>query len=125
MSGFGWRAGLVGAFVLVMGYFAVANFIPQETRVESGILPDKGLRLGLDLQGGIHWVVGVEIEDPGNVGAMVRTARASGSSGPRPTPPITRATTTTTRRRSASSTSASRRIPPGSRRRSTRAASSW
>ena len=29
----------------------------------SPLLPDKGLRLGLDLQGGIHWVLGVKLEE--------------------------------------------------------------
>jgi preprotein translocase subunit SecD len=57
------KAGAILALVLVFGYLAVANFIPKEQRVESDFWPDDGLRLGLDLQGGIHWVVGVKIDD--------------------------------------------------------------
>jgi preprotein translocase subunit SecD len=63
VSGLRWRAGGVFALILIFGYLAVANFIPKETRIESGFWPDDGLRLGLDLQGGIHWVVGVAIDD--------------------------------------------------------------
>ena len=55
------RAASIFGLVAVIGYFAVANLIPQETRVANPWLPDQGLRLGLDLQGGIHWVLGVEL----------------------------------------------------------------
>jgi len=63
VSGLRWRMGAVAALVLIFTYLTLANFIPKEERVASGFWPDDGLRLGLDLQGGIHWVVGVEIDD--------------------------------------------------------------
>ncbi|MBW2417669.1 MAG: protein translocase subunit SecD [Deltaproteobacteria bacterium] len=56
-----WRVGAVAAVILLFTFVTVANFIPKEQRVSSGWLPDDGLRWGLDLQGGFHWVVGVEI----------------------------------------------------------------
>ncbi len=56
-----WRVGSVSAVVLLLAFLAVANFVPKETRLQSGLWPDDGLRLGLDLRGGIHWVVGVEL----------------------------------------------------------------
>ena len=56
-----WRLGSVIAVVLLFTFLTVANFIPKEQRVESPLWPDNGLRLGLDLQGGIHWVVGVDL----------------------------------------------------------------
>ncbi len=56
-----WRLGSVIALVLLFGWLTVANFIPKADRLESNWLPDDGLRLGLDLQGGIHWVVGVDL----------------------------------------------------------------
>ena len=56
-----WRLISVGGLVLVFAWLAVANFIPKAQRLESDWLPDDGLRLGLDLQGGIHWVVGVDL----------------------------------------------------------------
>jgi preprotein translocase subunit SecD len=62
MSRLGLRAGTIAAFILLIGYFALANFIPEATRLSSGLLPDQGLRLGLDLQGGIHWVLGVKLD---------------------------------------------------------------
>ena len=57
----GWRIGSVLVLVTLLGWVAIANFIPKADRLESGFLPDDGLRLGLDLQGGIHWVVGVDL----------------------------------------------------------------
>ena len=56
-----WRVGLVVATILFFTYLTVANFIPKAERVESPFWPDDGLRLGLDLEGGIHWVVGVDL----------------------------------------------------------------
>jgi preprotein translocase subunit SecD len=56
-----WRVGGVGALVLLFGFLALANFVPVETRERSTLLPDKGIRLGLDLQGGIHWVVAPDL----------------------------------------------------------------
>jgi preprotein translocase subunit SecD len=61
-TGFRWRAGLGIVLVTIFGFLTVANFVPKEERIESGLWPDDGLRLGLDLQGGIHWVVGVQID---------------------------------------------------------------
>ncbi len=57
-----WRMGFTFGVVLICAFFTFANFVPQEQRVESALLPDGGLRLGLDLQGGIHWVLGVKLE---------------------------------------------------------------
>jgi preprotein translocase subunit SecD len=56
------RAILVGGFVLLISFFAANDFIPEKTRTASALLPDQGLRLGLDLRGGIHWVIGVKLE---------------------------------------------------------------
>ncbi len=63
MSRLGWR---IAAALITLGFFAFltfANFVPEATRVASPLLPDKGLRLGLDLQGGIHWVLGVRLQE--------------------------------------------------------------
>ena len=62
MSRLRLRIASVASVVLLIGYFAVANFVPAQTRLESPLLPDDGLRLGLDLQGGIHWVLGVNLD---------------------------------------------------------------
>ncbi len=56
------RLGTILAIVLLFGFFAAASFIPQEERVKSPLLPDGAIRLGLDLQGGIHWVLEVKLD---------------------------------------------------------------
>jgi preprotein translocase subunit SecD len=62
VSRLGIRAGTLLAALLLFGFYAIANFVPKEQRIDSPVLPDKGLRLGLDLRGGIHWVLGVELD---------------------------------------------------------------
>jgi preprotein translocase subunit SecD len=54
---------MVVALLAIFAFISAANFIPKEERLASPIWPDEGLRLGLDLQGGIHWVVGVDLEE--------------------------------------------------------------
>ncbi len=64
MSGsISWKALSVSALLVLFAFLTAANFIPKDQRVESAFWPDGGLRLGLDLRGGIHWVVGVELGD--------------------------------------------------------------
>lgn len=60
-GGLVWRSLLVGTLVAFFAFLTAANFVPKEQRVESGFWPDEGLRMGLDLRGGIHWVVGVDL----------------------------------------------------------------
>lgn len=57
-----FRIGFALAAVVILGFFALANFVPQSSRLESPILPAGLLRLGLDLQGGIHWVLGAKLD---------------------------------------------------------------
>lgn len=61
MSGIGWRSVLIGGLVALFTFLTAANFVPKTERVASSFWPDDGLRMGLDLRGGIHWVVGVEL----------------------------------------------------------------
>jgi preprotein translocase subunit SecD len=56
-----WRVTLVALSVALFGYYAVANVASEEARLESPLIPDASLRLGLDLRGGIHWVIGVKL----------------------------------------------------------------
>jgi len=56
------RAILVAVVVLGLAFFAASNAAEDETRTGSWWLPDTTMRLGLDLQGGIHWVLGVKLE---------------------------------------------------------------
>lgn len=56
------RAALIVGTVLLFGYLALANLFSLETRKAHWWLPDNAMRLGLDLQGGIHWVLGADLE---------------------------------------------------------------
>jgi preprotein translocase subunit SecD len=56
------RVASVVAVVLLLSYYAAASCFSAQTRRESPLLPDAGIRLGLDLQGGIHWVLGVQLD---------------------------------------------------------------
>lgn len=61
MSGLRWRTiGVIGS-LLLFGWYALANFFPAEVRRQSAWLPDQAMRLGLDLQGGIHWVLSPDL----------------------------------------------------------------
>jgi preprotein translocase subunit SecD len=57
------RAAAIAASVLFLAWLTAANFVPAEVRRASPFLPDAGMRLGLDLQGGIHWVLGVQLDE--------------------------------------------------------------
>jgi len=62
VSGMRWRVIGVVAAILLCGWYTVANFVSSETRRASPFLPDDVMRLGLDLQGGIHWVLGPDLD---------------------------------------------------------------
>ena len=57
-----WRLGATMALVALMVFLTIANFVPAETRKNHWWLPNQGIRLGLDLQGGIHWVLGAKLD---------------------------------------------------------------
>jgi len=52
----------VASTVVWLGFFALSNAAEDETRAGAWWLPDTTMRLGLDLRGGIHWVLGVKLE---------------------------------------------------------------
>jgi len=56
-----WKSILVWGLVALFAFLSAANFVPKDQRVASAFWPDEGLRMGLDLRGGIHWVVGVDL----------------------------------------------------------------
>ena len=57
------RAALVAALMLLLGWFAAGNFASKEIRADSLWLPESALRLGLDLRGGVHVVLGPKLEE--------------------------------------------------------------
>jgi preprotein translocase subunit SecD len=56
-----WRTIGVVASILLFGWYAAVNFVPADVRKASAWLPDGAMRLGLDLQGGIHWVLSPDL----------------------------------------------------------------
>ncbi|UCE85897.1 MAG: protein translocase subunit SecD [Deltaproteobacteria bacterium] len=62
IRGLRFRVASVALVVLFFGYLAAANLASEEARLESWYLPDEGLRLGLDLQGGISWVLSADLD---------------------------------------------------------------
>ena len=58
------RARIIGVAlaVLWLGWYVVGSFYDDETRKSVWWLPERALRLGLDLQGGVHIVLGPELE---------------------------------------------------------------
>jgi preprotein translocase subunit SecD len=57
-----WQTGLVLAVVLGLTYLTASNLAEPGTRMRAWWLPDTAMRLGLDLRGGIHWLLGVKLE---------------------------------------------------------------
>src|SRR5262249_28094847 len=51
---------LIGAITLVMAYWSLPSFFSEEQRAEHWWLRKDGMTLGLDLQGGIHWLLRVD-----------------------------------------------------------------
>ncbi len=57
-----WRLGLVFGLVALCAWLSVGGFFPEEQRKATWWLPDEGVRLGLDLRGGIHIVISPDLE---------------------------------------------------------------
>jgi len=54
------RAVLIGSLTLIMLVLAYPSFFSKEARLESDWIGDQGINLGLDLQGGIHWLLRID-----------------------------------------------------------------
>ena len=57
-----WRLALVGAAVLLSILFLVPTFVPELPAWWRSFLPHQAIHLGLDLQGGIHMVLEVDVD---------------------------------------------------------------
>lgn len=57
-----WRLILVVATIVVFGFLAASSFVSEERREASWWWPDETMRLGLDLRGGIHMVIGPDLQ---------------------------------------------------------------
>jgi preprotein translocase subunit SecD len=56
-----WRVISIALVVLALGYLGAANFADAGRRADAWWLPDEGLRLGLDLRGGVHMVIAPDL----------------------------------------------------------------
>ena len=52
----------IALLALVSGWYAVSNFVPEARRTASSFWPDQVMRLGLDLRGGVHIVIGPDLD---------------------------------------------------------------
>ena len=52
----------IGLLTFVSAWYSAANFVPDKQRAESSLWPDEVMRLGLDLRGGIHIVIGPDLD---------------------------------------------------------------
>jgi hypothetical protein len=57
-----WRIISVSLLVGLLAWLGLANVFSPEQREEAWWLPDEGVRLGLDLRGGVHVVLGPDFE---------------------------------------------------------------
>ena len=57
-----WRLGSVLALVGLFAWLAIGGFFPDEMRKSAWWLPEDGVRLGLDLRGGIHMVISPDLD---------------------------------------------------------------
>ena len=57
-----WRGIWVALLAVTMAYLALPSFFSDEERLASGWIRDEGLNLGLDLQGGIHWLLRIDTD---------------------------------------------------------------
>jgi len=61
MKKIGWRAGIAAALIAVAFVFLVPSMTQELPAWWSGVLPKDKIHLGLDLQGGVHLILEVEV----------------------------------------------------------------
>jgi preprotein translocase subunit SecD len=62
MKRLGWRAGIAAALMVVAFVFLVPSMTQELPAWWSGVLPKDKIHLGLDLQGGVHLILEVEVK---------------------------------------------------------------
>jgi protein-export membrane protein SecD len=73
-----WRAILNGVLVLLLAWSALPSLVSESTRTSSALIPDRAMTLGLDLQGGIHWLLRVDekavaVQEARSLDAVIET----------------------------------------------------
>lgn len=62
MKKLGWRAGIAAALIVIAFVFLVPSMTQDLPPWWSGVLPKDRIQLGLDLQGGVHLILEVEVK---------------------------------------------------------------
>ena len=62
MKKLGWRAGIAAALLVIAFVFLVPSLSQELPPWWSGLLPKEKIHLGLDLQGGVHLILEVEVK---------------------------------------------------------------
>lgn len=62
MKKLGWRAGIAAALIVIAFVFLVPSMTQELPPWWSGLLPKDKIHLGLDLQGGVHLILEVEVK---------------------------------------------------------------
>ena len=62
MKRLGWRAGIAAALIVIAFVFLIPSMTQELPAWWSGVLPKDKIHLGLDLQGGVHLILEVEVK---------------------------------------------------------------
>jgi preprotein translocase subunit SecD len=62
MKRLGWRAGIAAALIVIALVFLIPSVTQELPAWWSGVLPKEKIHLGLDLQGGVHLILEVEVK---------------------------------------------------------------
>jgi preprotein translocase subunit SecD len=62
MKRLGWRAGIAAALIVIAFVFLIPSMTQELPVWWSGVLPKDKIHLGLDLQGGVHLILEVEVK---------------------------------------------------------------
>ncbi len=62
MKRLSWRAGIAAALIVIAFVFLVPSMTQELPAWWSGVLPKDKIHLGLDLQGGVHLILEVQVK---------------------------------------------------------------
>jgi protein-export membrane protein SecD len=81
-----WKAIANGILLLLLAWSALPSFVSKETREASAWLPDQAMVWGLDLQGGVHWLLRVDekavaVQEAKSVAGVIESEAADRKAG--------------------------------------------
>ena len=74
-----WKVILNGVLVLLLAWSALPSLVSEKARTDSALIPNRAMILGLDLQGGIHWLLRVDpaavaVQEAKSLDAVIESA---------------------------------------------------